>query len=83
MRRRFNSKPRRCRACARDARRASFERQSIGYLGELHPRLVKALSLSNTLYLFELEITSAFADKPRNYNRFQGFPVCGEIWLSW
>ena len=57
MRRRFTSKPRRCRACARDARRGSSRGQSpIGWLGELHPRLVKALSLSNTPYLFEFEI---------------------------
>jgi phenylalanyl-tRNA synthetase beta chain len=62
--------------CLRPGRAARILRAGspIGYLGELHPRLVKALSLSNTLYLFELEITSAFADKPPKLQQISRFP---------
>jgi phenylalanyl-tRNA synthetase beta chain len=46
----------------------------IGWLGELHPRLVKALSLSNTLFMFELEIEPAFIAKRLQFNNISRFP---------
>ena len=55
-------RPTRCIVCVRDARREySATRQPIGWLGELHPQLVKSLDLSNAVFLFELEIESAFS----------------------
>ncbi len=62
--------------CLRPGRTARILRggRPIGYLGELHPRLVKALSLSHTLWLFELEIASAFTDKPPQLQRISRFP---------
>ena len=46
----------------------------IGYLGEIHPRLIKALGLSNTVFLFELEITSAFRSNTPQLQRISRFP---------
>jgi phenylalanyl-tRNA synthetase beta chain len=63
-------------ACLRPGRSARILRNAvpIGWLGELHPRLVKALSLSNTLFLFELEIEAAFAAKQLLFNKISRFP---------
>ena len=63
-------------ACLRPGRCARILRNAIpiGWLGELHPRLVKALSLSNTLFMFELEIESAFVVKPLQFNNISRFP---------
>ncbi len=62
--------------CLRPGRAARILRAGspIGYLGEIHPRLVKALSLSNTLFLFELEITSSFSAKPPKLHQISRFP---------
>ncbi|MGD0505009.1 MAG: phenylalanine--tRNA ligase subunit beta [Steroidobacteraceae bacterium] len=62
--------------CLRPGRAARILRGGIpiGYLGEMHPRLMKALSLSNTLFLFELEISSAFSDKPPKLQQISRFP---------
>jgi phenylalanyl-tRNA synthetase beta chain len=46
----------------------------VGFLGEIHPRLVKALALSNTLFLFELELTSAFKAKTPILQNISRFP---------
>ena len=46
----------------------------IGYLGEIHPRLMKALGLSNTVFLFELEMTSAFRSNTPKLQRISRFP---------
>ena len=63
-------------ACLRPGRAARVLRagRSIGYLGEMHPRLVKALNLSHTLFLFELEINSTFADNPPKLKQISKFP---------
>jgi phenylalanyl-tRNA synthetase beta chain len=63
-------------ACLRPGRSARILRNAvpIGWLGELHPRLVKALSLSNTLFMFELEIESTFMAKQLQFNNISRFP---------
>jgi phenylalanyl-tRNA synthetase beta chain len=63
-------------ACLRPGRCARILRSAvpIGWLGELHPRLVKALSLSNTLFLFELEIEPAFIAKQLQFKKISRFP---------
>jgi phenylalanyl-tRNA synthetase beta chain len=62
--------------CLRPGRAARIVRggDSIGYLGEIHPRLVKALGLSNTVFLFELEIASAFRSNTPKLQRISRFP---------
>ena len=63
-------------ACLRPGRSARILRNAvpIGWLGELHPRLIKALSLSNTLFLFELELEPAFMAKRLQFKRISKFP---------
>jgi phenylalanyl-tRNA synthetase beta chain len=63
-------------ACLRPGRSARIFRNAvpIGWLGELHPRLVKALSLNNTLFVFELEIEPAFIGKRLQFNKISRFP---------
>jgi phenylalanyl-tRNA synthetase beta chain len=46
----------------------------IGHVGELHPRLLRALGLSNTVFLFELEMTSAFESKYPKFQQISKFP---------
>ncbi len=48
---------------------------AVGWLGELHPRLVKALGLSATPLLFELEMTTAFQSKPPAFREISRFPT--------
>jgi phenylalanyl-tRNA synthetase beta chain len=47
---------------------------AVGWIGELHPRLTKALNLSNTLFVFELEIASAFKANLLKFERISKFP---------
>ena len=47
---------------------------AIGWLGELHPQVARALNLSNTAYLFELDIDSAFSSKAPQFNKISKFP---------
>jgi len=63
-------------ACLRPGRCARIYRgpKAVGWLGELHPQLVKAINLSSTAFLFELEIDSAFYVKPMKYNSISKFP---------
>jgi phenylalanyl-tRNA synthetase beta chain len=63
-------------ACLRPGRSARILRGEtpIGWLGELHPRLVKKLGLSNTLILFELEIEPAFSAKQLQFKKISKFP---------
>jgi phenylalanyl-tRNA synthetase beta chain len=63
-------------ACLRPGRTARILRNAtpIGWIGELHPRLVKALNLSNSLFLFELEMQSAFTAKQPQFNKISKFP---------
>jgi phenylalanyl-tRNA synthetase beta chain len=63
-------------ACLRPGRTARIYRGSkaVGWLGELHPQLVKVINLSSSAFLFELEIESAFKSKPLKYNTISKFP---------
>jgi phenylalanyl-tRNA synthetase beta chain len=47
---------------------------AIGWLGELHPQIAKELNLSTTVFLFELEMTVAFASKPLEFNKISKYP---------
>ncbi len=63
-------------ACLRPGRCARIYRgpKAVGWLGELHPQLVKAINLPSSAFLFELEIDSAFYVKPMKYNSISRFP---------
>jgi phenylalanyl-tRNA synthetase beta chain len=63
-------------SCLRPGRAARIFRGTtpIGWLGELHPQLVKSLNLTNTLFLFELEVKSAFTVKPLKFHNISRFP---------
>ncbi|MGO9037565.1 MAG: phenylalanine--tRNA ligase subunit beta [Steroidobacteraceae bacterium] len=62
--------------CLRPGRAARIFRGEtpIGWLGELHPQLIKTLNLTNTLFLFELETQSAFVCKKLIFNNISKFP---------
>jgi len=62
--------------CLRPGRTARIFRGTtpIGWLGELHPQLVKSLNLTNSLFLFELEIKSAFMAKHLQFHKISRFP---------
>ncbi|MEA3175556.1 MAG: phenylalanyl-tRNA synthetase beta chain [Gammaproteobacteria bacterium] len=47
---------------------------AIGWLGELHPQIAKELNLSAAVFLFELEMTVAFASKPLQFNKISKYP---------
>jgi phenylalanyl-tRNA synthetase beta chain len=47
---------------------------AIGWLGELHPQLSKALDLPQNTLLFELEVESAFACKISKFGKISKFP---------
>jgi phenylalanyl-tRNA synthetase beta chain len=63
-------------ACLRPGRAARIYRgtTAVGWLGELHPQVAKAINLSGTAFLFELEIDSAFGSKPSQFNKISKFP---------
>jgi phenylalanyl-tRNA synthetase beta chain len=46
----------------------------VGWLGEIHPQSARAVNLSNTAFLFELETNLAFAANTLKYNRISKFP---------
>ena len=60
-------RPGRCARIYRDA-------TPIGWLGEMHPQLVKALNFSTTPFLFELDIRLAFKSKPLKYQKISKYP---------
>jgi phenylalanyl-tRNA synthetase beta chain len=62
--------------CLRPGRSARILRDDVpvGWIGELHPSLVKDLNLSNALFVFELEIASAFKAKQLQFNKISKFP---------
>jgi phenylalanyl-tRNA synthetase beta chain len=62
--------------CLRPGRTARIYRDAvpIGWLGELHPQVQKSLGLTNSVYMFELEIESAFSCKRLQYNKISRFP---------
>jgi phenylalanyl-tRNA synthetase beta chain len=63
-------------ACLRPGRSARIYRgtTAVGWLGEIHPLLVKALNLSSSAFLFELEIESSFKCNPLKYKGISKFP---------
>jgi phenylalanyl-tRNA synthetase beta chain len=63
-------------SCLRPGRAARIFRDStpIGWLGELHPQLAKALGLPVNVLLFELEIDTAFEAIPLKYKEISKFP---------
>jgi phenylalanyl-tRNA synthetase beta chain len=48
--------------------------EPIGWIGEMHPQVVKALYLPTTAFLFELEMKSAFCSKILKFNKISKFP---------
>jgi phenylalanyl-tRNA synthetase beta chain len=46
----------------------------IGWIGEIHPQVTKALDLPSTAFLFELEIESAFSSNPPQFHKISKFP---------
>jgi phenylalanyl-tRNA synthetase beta chain len=63
-------------SCLRPGRTARIFRDTtpVGWLGEMHPQLVKALTLPPNVLLFELEIELAFIAKGMQYMRISKFP---------
>jgi phenylalanyl-tRNA synthetase beta chain len=63
-------------SCLRPGRSARIRRNdvAIGWIGELHPRLMKELGLNNTLFLFELETAAALTAKPLQFNKISKYP---------
>jgi len=63
-------------SCLRPGRTAQIFRGSdaIGWVGELHPRVLKALDLNLAPYVFELEIDRAFTCNQLKYNEISKFP---------
>jgi phenylalanyl-tRNA synthetase beta chain len=49
-------------------------KEAVGWLGEMHPQVVKALNLPSTVYLFELDISSAFAAKQLEFKKISKYP---------
>jgi phenylalanyl-tRNA synthetase beta chain len=48
--------------------------EPIGWIGEIHPQVVKALYLPTTAFLFELELKSAFRAKLLKFHKISKFP---------
>jgi phenylalanyl-tRNA synthetase beta chain len=46
----------------------------IGWLGELHPQIIKAMDFSNGIYLFELEMKSSFSLNKLKFKEISKFP---------
>ncbi len=63
-------------SCLRPGRSARIYRgaTAIGWLGEIHPQVAKAINLPHTAFLFELEIELAFSSKPSKYKKISKFP---------
>ncbi len=62
--------------CLRPGRAARIYRgdRAVGWLGEIHPQLARAINLSTTVFLFELEIESAFISSQLKFNKISKFP---------
>ena len=60
----------------RPGRSARIYRNStpIGWVGEMHPQILKALNFAATAFLFELDMTSSFKSKPLKYKKISKFP---------
>ncbi len=62
--------------CLRPGRTARIYREStpIGWLGEVHPQLIKSLGVPAGTLLFEIETDLAFLSNPSKYNKISKFP---------
>jgi phenylalanyl-tRNA synthetase beta chain len=62
--------------CLRPGRAARIYRDStaIGWLGEVHPQLVKTLNLPTNTLLFELETSLAFTSNELKFKKISKFP---------
>jgi phenylalanyl-tRNA synthetase beta chain len=62
--------------CLRPGRAARIFRaaEPIGWIGELHPQLVKTINLPQVAFLFELDMRLAFASKPSKLIEISKFP---------
>ena len=70
---RFEAQSLECLHPGRAARIVRNDRP-VGWIGEIHPRLLSALNLSGTLFLFEVEIASASSAKALKYKKISRFP---------
>jgi phenylalanyl-tRNA synthetase beta chain len=63
-------------ACLRPGRTARIYRgpDAVGWLGEVHPQVAKAINLPAPAFLFELEIELAFSCKPLEFIPISRFP---------
>jgi phenylalanyl-tRNA synthetase beta chain len=63
-------------SCLRPGRTARIFRGAapIGWLGEVHPQLVKSLSIGGNTVIFELEVEPAFIAKPSSFMKISKFP---------
>jgi phenylalanyl-tRNA synthetase beta chain len=63
-------------SCLHPGRSARIYRDAtpIGWLGELHPQVLRAINFSASAYLFELEVESAFAANKLEYKETSKFP---------
>ncbi|HEX9159736.1 MAG TPA: phenylalanine--tRNA ligase subunit beta, partial [Rhizomicrobium sp.] len=64
-------------SCLRPGRAARIYRgaKAVGWIGELHPQIVKALNLPSTIILLELEIETAFLCNPLQFKKISKFPT--------
>jgi phenylalanyl-tRNA synthetase beta chain len=62
--------------CLRPGRTARIYRDStaVGWLGEVHPQLIKGLGVPTGTLLFEVETEIAFRANPAKYNKISKFP---------
>jgi phenylalanyl-tRNA synthetase beta chain len=63
-------------ACLRPGRAARIYcgDTAVGWLGELHPQVAKAINLSGSAFLFEIETELAFRAKSLQFNKISKFP---------
>ncbi len=62
--------------CLRPGRTARIYRgeTAVGWIGEMHPSVLRGLDLTIAPYIFELEIDVAFASNKLKFNDFSKFP---------
>ncbi|MBS0612292.1 MAG: phenylalanine--tRNA ligase subunit beta [Proteobacteria bacterium] len=63
-------------SCLRPGRTARIYRdgEAVGWLGEVHPGILRKLDLGTSAYVFELEIDFAFRCKKLTFKEFSKFP---------
>ncbi len=62
--------------CLRPGRSARIYRgaEPLGWLGELHPQLLRSLGLAQAPLLFELDVASAFASNTLQFKKISKYP---------